>query len=48
MQYNAEDFAFSFARFDAARALKGQSHKNFLLQFFHQTAPPGPIRDILI
>ena len=27
--------------------LKGQSHEIFVLGFFPQTAPPGPIRDVL-
>ena len=30
-----------------ALPLKGQSHEIFCFQFFHQTAPPGPIRDVL-
>ena len=27
--------------------LKGQSHDIFVLGFFPQTTPPGPIRDVL-
>ena len=27
--------------------LKGQSHEIFVVSFFPQTAPPGPIRDVL-
>ena len=34
-------------RMYVAYCLKGQSHEKFVLRFFHPTAPPGPIRDVL-
>ena len=42
-----ENYLIRTRRRSLVKKLKGQSHEIFLHGFFHQSAPPGLIRDVL-